>query len=83
MDYFLEKQLEIVEVLASKKKIKFIQIDDDLAFKSALMVKKEKFIELYFDRMEKLIKLLKDKDILIAYHTDGKLDDIGSFKKYC
>jgi len=76
LDLFLEHQLNKMKLLCKNKHVKFIQIDDDIAFGSGLFVNKKKFLELYFDRMKTLLKPAKDNNILIAYHTDGKLDDV-------
>jgi hypothetical protein len=76
LDLFLEQQLKTMSIVCNNKNVKFIQIDDDIAFGSGLFVKKEKFLELYFDRMKRLLKPAKDNNILIAYHTDGNLDEI-------
>ena len=65
-----------MDFLCNDKNIKFIFIDDDIAYGSGLFIKREKFLNLYFDRMKTLLKKPKDKNILIAYHTDGKLDEI-------
>jgi len=76
LDLFLEHQLKVMKAVCEHKDVKFIQIDDDIAFGSGLFVNKEKFLELYINRMKTLLKPANENDILIAYHTDGKLDDI-------
>jgi len=76
LDYFLEEQLKVMEKVCSHKQVKFIQIDDDVAIGTGLLVKKDLFIDLYFDRMKKLLEPAKRNNIVVAYHTDGKLDDL-------
>ena len=76
MDYFLEEQLKVMEEICKDKDVKLIHIDDDIAFGTGLIVNREIFHKLYYGRMQSLIKLPKENNILIAYHTDGKLDDI-------
>jgi uroporphyrinogen-III decarboxylase len=76
MDYILEKQVEIMHKVCRNKNVRFIQIDDDIAFSSGLIINKDMFYNLYIERMKSLIKIAKDNNILIAYHTDGKLDDL-------
>ncbi len=76
MDLILEKQMEIMDKVCRNKNVRFIQIDDDIAFSSGLIINKEMFYTLYIERIKSLIKITKDSNILIAYHTDGKLDDL-------
>ncbi len=76
LDLFLEHQLMVMKAICSHKDVKFIQIDDDIAFGSGLFVNKERFLEMYLDRMKTFLKPAKDNKILIAYHTDGKLDEV-------
>ncbi|MHB1275800.1 MAG: uroporphyrinogen decarboxylase family protein [Candidatus Humimicrobiaceae bacterium] len=76
MDFILEKQIEIMDKVCRNKNVRFIQIDDDIAFSTGLIINKEMFYNLYIERMRFLIKPAKDNNILIAYHTDGKLDDL-------
>ena len=76
LDLFLEHQLIVMKEVCKQKEVRFIQIDDDIAFGSGLFVSREKFLDMFFERMKVLLKPAKEKNILIAYHTDGKLDEI-------
>lgn len=76
LELFLDHQLKVMRKVCTHKDVRFIQIDDDIAFASGLFVNREKFLELYFDRMNALLEPVKDNNVLIAYHTDGKLDEI-------
>lgn len=76
MDIFLEYQIKNVIALSMIKEISFVFFDDDIAFKSGLFVRKDKFLDLYFERMKRLLRPLKENHKLIAVHTDGNLGEI-------
>jgi uroporphyrinogen decarboxylase len=76
MDVFLEHQLEVMSAICRRREVKLLQVDDDIAFKSGLFIDRELFLKLYFERMKSLLEPARENDVLIAYHTDGNLDDV-------
>jgi len=76
MDIIFDNQVKVMENICSHKDVRFIQIDDDIAIGSGLIINKYLFHELYYEKMKAFLKIAKDNNVLVAYHTDGKLDDV-------
>lgn len=75
MDALFERQMRVMETVCSLHGVRFIQIDDDIAYGAGLFLRPDLFRRLYFERMKSFLKPAKERGILIVYHTDGKLDD--------
>ena len=73
MDYILEIQTQLVEKIVDLG-VSFIHIGDDIGMKTGPMVKPELFNEIYPQRLKKLIKPARDRNIPVTYHSDGNID---------
>ena len=58
------------------EEIAFVMVNDDIGHNSGLMVHPRMFMEMFPERMKRLIAPAKDIGKLVLMHTDGKLDDI-------
>lgn len=76
MDRLFERQMRVMERVCALEGVRFLQIDDDIAYGAGLFLKPDLFMRLYFERMKLFLKPAKERNILVAYHTDGKLDDV-------
>lgn len=73
MDRILEAQLAVMERVVQYNEIAFVFVNDDIAFKSGLMIQPELFRELFIPRMRKLIQPVLDKGKIVTFHTDGDM----------
>ncbi len=73
MDRILEVQLAVMERVVQYNEIAFVFVNDDIAFRSGLMIQPELFRELFIPRMRTLVQPALDKGKIVTFHTDGNM----------
>jgi len=76
MDRILEVQLAVMERVVKYNEIAFVFVNDDIAFKSGLMIQPELFRELFIPRMKKLIQPALARGKIVTFHTDGDMKPV-------
>jgi uroporphyrinogen decarboxylase len=78
MDILLEHQEKVMRAVCEQfgDKIAFVMVNDDIGHNSGLMIHPRMFLEIFPQRMKRLIAPAKDIGKLVLMHTDGKLDKI-------
>jgi uroporphyrinogen decarboxylase len=78
MDILVEHQEKVMRAICDQfgDEIAFVMINDDIGHNSGLMVHPRMFMEMFPERMKRLIAPAKDIGKLVLMHTDGKLDNI-------
>jgi uroporphyrinogen-III decarboxylase len=78
MDILLEHQTKVMQAVCDEfgDQIAFVMINDDIGHNAGLMIHPRMFLELFPERMKKLIAPAKEIGKLVLMHTDGKLDKI-------
>jgi uroporphyrinogen-III decarboxylase len=59
-----------------KKKIDFIRVADDIAFKTGLFIPPKIMKEIWVPRIARIIEPGLDSNIPVMFHSDGRIDDI-------
>ncbi len=76
MDIQLKGQLQVIETLSGMP-FAFVEIADDIADNRGLMVMKDFYEEIWYPRIEILVKAVKNHlKVPIQFHCCGKLDDV-------
>lgn len=78
MDILVEHQEKVMAAVCEQygDEIAFVMVNDDIGHNSGLMVHPKMFLEMFPDRMRRLIGPAKEIGKLVLMHTDGKLDNI-------
>jgi uroporphyrinogen decarboxylase len=78
MDILTEHQEKVMKAICDRfaGDIALIMVNDDIAYNSGLMIRPEMFMEIFPQRMKRLIAPAKDHNKLVLMHTDGKLDKV-------
>ncbi len=78
MDILLEHQEKVMRAICDEfgDEIAFVMVNDDIGHNSGLMIHPRMFLEIFPERMKRLIAPAKDIGKLVLMHTDGKLDKI-------
>ena len=75
LDLALDYYMKVVEI-ALESDISFLYLGDDVAYKSGLFMRKDMFLELWLPRYKKLMKLARQTDLPVMFHSCGKIDSI-------
>ncbi|MGI6113627.1 MAG: uroporphyrinogen decarboxylase family protein [Mahellales bacterium] len=75
LDICMEYYLKITE-MAIDTGIDFLYLADDIAFKSGPFVKKDILEELWLPRIKRLVRLGKDANLPIMFHSCGNITEI-------
>jgi uroporphyrinogen decarboxylase len=78
MDILVDHQEKVMRAVCEEfgDQIAFVMVNDDIGHNSGLMVHPKMFLEMFPERMKRLIAPAKEIDKLVLMHTDGKLDNI-------
>jgi uroporphyrinogen-III decarboxylase len=78
MDILLEHQENVMRAICEQfgDEIAFVMVNDDIGHNSGLMIHPRMFLEIFPERMKRLIAPAKEIGKLVLMHTDGKLDKI-------
>jgi uroporphyrinogen decarboxylase len=78
MDILLAHQEQVMQAVCDEfgDELAFILVNDDIAHNAGLMINPTMFLEIFPQRMKRLIAPAKAAGKLVAYHTDGKMDKI-------
>jgi uroporphyrinogen decarboxylase len=78
MDILLAHQEKVMQAVCDEfaDELTFILVNDDIAHNAGLMINPRMFLEIFPQRMKRLIAPAKAAGKLVAYHTDGKMDKI-------
>ncbi len=78
MDILVEHQEKVMRAVCEQygDEIAFVMINDDIGHNAGLMVHPRMFMEMFPERMKRLIAPAKEIGKLVLMHTDGKLDNI-------
>jgi uroporphyrinogen-III decarboxylase len=78
MDILVEHQTRVMQAICDRfaDDIALVMVNDDIGYNSGLMIKKSMFMEIFPERMKRLIAPAKEKGKLVLMHTDGKMDNI-------
>jgi uroporphyrinogen decarboxylase len=78
MDILLEHQEKVMQAICSRNadQIALVMVNDDIAHNAGLMIRPQMFMEIFPQRMRRLIAPAKACGKLVLMHTDGKLDRV-------
>lgn len=78
MDILLENQVKTMQAVCDRfaGDIALVMVNDDIGYNSGLFIKPDMFMEIFPDRMKRLIAPAKEHGLLTLMHTDGKMDNI-------
>ena len=78
MDLLLEHQITVMNAVCDNfaDDLAFFLVNDDIGHNAGLMIHPDMFMEIFPDRMKRLIAPAKERGKLFAMHTDGKMDNI-------
>lgn len=69
-------QYEVLDRVTRFKSVGAIQVSDDIAYTPGLIISPKHLRQYLFPWLKRLCALCRQRDVLIIYHSDGKLDDI-------
>jgi len=78
MDILLAHQEKVMQAVCDRfaQELAFILVNDDIGHNAGLMIHPDMFMEIFPERMKRLIAPAKAHGKLVAMHTDGKMDKI-------
>ncbi|MBL8131566.1 MAG: hypothetical protein JNL42_06885 [Anaerolineae bacterium] len=78
MDILLENQVNTMRAVCDRfgDDIALVMVNDDIGYNSGLFIKPDLFMQLFPERMKRLIAPAKKHGLLTLMHTDGKMDNI-------
>ena len=78
MDILLSHQEKVMQAICDHfaAEVALVMVNDDIGFNSGLLIQPGMFMELFPERMKKLIAPAKACGKLVLMHTDGKMDHI-------
>jgi hypothetical protein len=78
MDILLDHQEQLVQEVCRRYAgdLAFVMVNDDIGYNSGLLIRPEMFMQVFPQRMCRLIAPAKDCGKLVLMHTDGKLETI-------
>ncbi|MFC1928767.1 uroporphyrinogen decarboxylase family protein [Chloroflexota bacterium] len=69
-------QYEMLEGVIRFDSVGAILVSDDIAYTPGLMISPKYLRQYLFPWFERMCALCRERDVLIIYHSDGKLDDV-------
>jgi uroporphyrinogen decarboxylase len=78
MDILLDHQIKVMNAVCENfaDDLAFFLVNDDIGHNAGLMIHPDMFLEIFPQRMKRLIAPAKERGKLFAMHTDGKMDHI-------
>jgi len=78
MDRLLDHQEKVMRAVCERfaDELAFVLVNDDIAYNSGLLIHPDLFREIFPPRMRRLIAPAKERGMLLAMHTDGKMKRI-------
>jgi uroporphyrinogen-III decarboxylase len=78
MDILLEHQEKVMRAVCDHfaRDIALVMVNDDIAHNAGLMIHHNMFMEIFPERMKRLIAPAQEHNKLVLMHTDGKLDKV-------
>jgi uroporphyrinogen decarboxylase len=78
MDTLLAHQEKVMRAICDHFAGDFtvVMVNDDIANNAGLMINRKMFMEIFPQRMKRLIAPAKERRKLVLMHTDGKLDEV-------
>ena len=78
MDILLAHQEKVMQAICDHfgAEVALVMINDDIAYNSGLLIRPGMFMEIFPDRMKRLIAPAKACDKLVLMHTDGKMEKV-------
>jgi uroporphyrinogen-III decarboxylase len=78
MDILLAHQEKVMRAICDHfgEDIELVMVNDDIAHNTGLMINPKMFIEIFPQRMKRLIAPAKEDGKMVLMHTDGKLDKV-------
>jgi len=78
MDILLEHQEQVMRAVCDRfgDDLPFIAVNDDIAYRTGLLIRPELFMEIFPQRMARLIAPAREHGKLLAFHSDGRLDQV-------
>jgi uroporphyrinogen decarboxylase len=78
MDILVENQEKVMRAVCDQfaGEIALVMVNDDVAYNSGFMIRPEMFMEIFPERMKRLIAPAKERNKLVLMHTDGKMDKV-------
>ena len=76
MDILWDHQHRVMQAVCDRfgDELAFVLVNDDIAHNTGLLIHSHMFEEVFPQRMKHLIAPAKEYDKLVAFHTDGKID---------
>jgi uroporphyrinogen decarboxylase len=76
MDIILEHQARVMRTVCDRfaDDLAFILVNDDLAHNAGPLIRPDMFVEIFSERMQRMISPAKEHGMLVAIHSDGKVD---------
>jgi uroporphyrinogen decarboxylase len=76
MEILLEHQEGVMRAVCNRfaDDLPFIAVNDDIAYRTGLLIHPETFMQIFPQRMARLIAPAREHGKLLAFHSDGKLD---------
>ena len=78
MDILLDHQEKVMKAVCDRfaNEIALVMVNDDIAHNAGLMIRHSMFMDIFPERMKRLITPAKESNKLVLMHTDGKLDQV-------
>ena len=78
MDILLENQVKTMQAVCDRfaDDLALVMVNDDIGYNSGLFIHPDMFMEIFPERMRRLIAPAKEHGLLTLMHTDGKMDEI-------
>ncbi|MBZ0288615.1 MAG: hypothetical protein K8I30_13440, partial [Anaerolineae bacterium] len=78
MDIIVDHQAQVVQAVCDRfaDDLALVMVNDDIGYNTGLLIRPEQFMQVFPQRMERLIAPAKARGKLLLFHTDGKLDTI-------
>jgi hypothetical protein len=78
MDRLLDHQEKVMRAVCDRLAgdLAFFLVNDDIAYNSGLLIRRDMFLEIFPHRMKRLIAPALEKGKLVAMHTDGRMEKI-------
>ena len=78
MDTLLTHQEKVMQAICDRfgAEVALVMVNDDIAYNSGLLIRPGMFIEIFPERMKRLIAPAKANGKLVLMHTDGKMEKV-------
>jgi uroporphyrinogen decarboxylase len=78
MDTLLTHQEKVMQAICDRfgAEVALVMVNDDIAYNSGLLIRPGMFMEIFPERMKRLIAPAKANGKLVLMHTDGKMEKV-------